>query len=76
MARGAVDKAASDPTWTRPAKHRRTTRDPAGGNAWRWYAIRDSNPEHADNYPGVGSPLDLEVLGYSGTGQLRLRVIT
>lgn len=28
-----------------------------------------------DDYPGVGSVLNLEVLGYSGTGQLRLRVV-
>jgi hypothetical protein len=28
-----------------------------------------------DDYPGVGSQLHLEVLGYSGIGQLRLRVL-
>lgn len=28
-----------------------------------------------DDYPGVGSALNLEILGYSGTGQLRLRVL-
>jgi hypothetical protein len=29
-----------------------------------------------DDYPSVGSTLNLEVLGYSGSGQLRLRVVT
>ena len=29
-----------------------------------------------EDYPAVGMALGLEVLGYSGTGQLRLRVVT